>query len=215
MAKKVPISPRKNPKQSRSRSLVDSAVEAAARVLSRLGYDATSTNRVAETAGISIGSLYQYFPNKDALIGAVIDRQLDNYMRKLEEDFAGIPNLSPIQGIEIVIRHLVSAYMGNRKLLAVIFEQLPRVQRMKNILHARRHGMKLVKEAFERNRSILKVSDIDRASYVIVNAVMGVLLTAIVDDQLTMSEEEISTELIEMIQGYVLWDRVSGTEGAR
>jgi len=213
MSRKVPISPRKSPKQSRSRTLVDSAVEAAARVLSKLGYDAASTNRVAEAAGISIGSLYQYFPNKDALMAAVIDRQLADYTTKLEQEFARLPGLSPVRGIEIVIRHLVSAYLGNRKLLSVIFEQLPRTQRMKNILHARRHGIKLVKGALERNQEILKVKDIDRASYIVVNAVMGVLLTAIIDDQLAMSEEEISTELIEMIQGYVLWDRSSGLEG--
>jgi AcrR family transcriptional regulator len=210
MTKKQPISPRKSPKQSRSRSLVESAVEAAARVLSRFGYDAASTNRVAETAGISIGSLYQYFPNKDALIGAVIDKQIENYTKNLEADFAKVPDLSPMKGIEMIVRSLVSAYLGNRTLLAVIFEQLPRTHRMKNILHARRHGIKLVKATFERNREFLKVRDIDHASYIIVNSVMGVLLTAIVDDQLPLSEKQIGDELIEMIQGYVLWDRVSG-----
>src|ERR1700679_2597817 len=101
MSKKQPISPRKSPKQSRSRTLVDSAVEAAARILSKLGYDGASTNRVAEAAGISIGSLYQYFPNKDSLMGAVIDQQLANYTKKLEDEFARLSDLSPVKGIEI------------------------------------------------------------------------------------------------------------------
>jgi AcrR family transcriptional regulator len=207
MTKKPAISPRKRPKQTRSQSLVDSALEAAARILSSLGYDAASTNRVAETAGISIGSLYQYFPNKDALIGAVIDRTIEEFMKRLEKDFEGHAELSVEQGIEVVTRRLVTSYMGKRKLLSVVFEQVSRVQRMKNILHARRHGARLVKASFERNRDRIHVADVDRASYIVVNAVMGVMLTAIVDEALPLNETQLADELIDLVKGYLLWDR--------
>jgi AcrR family transcriptional regulator len=71
MPKKPPLQPRKSPIQPRSRHTVDAVIEATARVLSRHGYAGMSTNRVAEAAGVSIGSLYQYFPNKDSLIVAL------------------------------------------------------------------------------------------------------------------------------------------------
>lgn len=67
--------PRKAPKQARSVETVNVIVEAAARILEEGGHDRFSTNAVAERAGVSVGSLYQYFPSKDALIGALIVRE--------------------------------------------------------------------------------------------------------------------------------------------
>ena len=67
--------PRKAPKQARSLETVTAIVEAAARILEADGNDGFSTNAVAERAGVSVGSLYQYFPSKDALIGALIVRE--------------------------------------------------------------------------------------------------------------------------------------------
>jgi AcrR family transcriptional regulator len=69
------IRPRKQPTQSRSEDTVASIVEAAAQVLETQGFEGFNTNAVAERAGVSIGSLYQYFPNKDALTVALIRRE--------------------------------------------------------------------------------------------------------------------------------------------
>ena len=67
--------PRKTPQQARSHETVRIIVETAARILERDGRDGFSTNAVAERAGVSIGSLYQYFPRKEALLGALIMRE--------------------------------------------------------------------------------------------------------------------------------------------
>ncbi len=74
MARRPQTSPRKMASQRRSRSTVDALVEATARVLIKEGYDRASTNKIAAKAGVSIGSLYQYFPSKEALVAAVIER---------------------------------------------------------------------------------------------------------------------------------------------
>lgn len=79
---------RKKPTQRRAQETVRALVEAAARILGREGADALNTNRVAEVAGVSIGSLYQYFPSREALIGAVIDARLEEdaaLMREMVE----------------------------------------------------------------------------------------------------------------------------------
>ena len=72
---KLQLRPRKAPIQSRSQATVQAILEAAARVLARQSLPGFNTNRVAEVAGVSIGTLYQYFPNKEALIGALIERE--------------------------------------------------------------------------------------------------------------------------------------------
>ncbi len=67
--------PRKRPKQARSVETVKVLIEAAARILEENGHGGYSSNAVAERAGVSIGSFYQYFPNKNALIGALVLRE--------------------------------------------------------------------------------------------------------------------------------------------
>ncbi|EOY5379304.1 TetR/AcrR family transcriptional regulator [Cronobacter dublinensis] len=67
--------PRKLPRQARSRALVEAIIEATARIFERAGPAACTTNAVAEKAGVSIGSLYQYFPNRRALTAALVARE--------------------------------------------------------------------------------------------------------------------------------------------
>ena len=64
--------PRKSPVQARSAATVDAILEAAARILESEGFEGYTTNAIAKRAGVSIGSLYQYFPNKDAVTAALV-----------------------------------------------------------------------------------------------------------------------------------------------
>ena len=73
---KKPPNPRRRPAQDRSRHTVDCILEGAARVFDREGLDAT-TNRIAAEAGVSVGSLYEYFPDKSALLHALAKRHID------------------------------------------------------------------------------------------------------------------------------------------
>ncbi len=70
--------PRKRPSQPRSSNTMDAILEAAALVLEAGGFESYTTNHIAERAGVSIGSLYQYFPNKDAVTVALIEREASN-----------------------------------------------------------------------------------------------------------------------------------------
>ena len=93
---------RKPPSQARSRATVDAIVEAAARILSSRGWSAFTTNAVADEAGISIGSLYQYFPDKIAIVAAVRDRHL-------ADSLAAIRNAAPGEvSLDIFARRLVN-----------------------------------------------------------------------------------------------------------
>src|SRR5258708_13754921 len=74
MARRIPTILRKSASQKRSRVTVETLLDATARVLTREGSDRASTNRIAAKAGVSVGSLYQYFPNKEALVAALVAR---------------------------------------------------------------------------------------------------------------------------------------------
>jgi AcrR family transcriptional regulator len=88
---------RKTPTQQRSRALVDSIVEATGRLIATEGLDAVNTNRVAEAAGVSVGSLYQYFHDRSELIEAVVDRMSVDTLAMLNQQL----NLAAAQSIDI------------------------------------------------------------------------------------------------------------------
>src|SRR5579864_7611638 len=93
LARRPLTNPRKQASQRRSRATVDALIEATARILVREGFDKASTNRVAEEAGVSVGSLYQYFPSKEALVAAVIDRHNQDLMKVVRGAFAEVAAL--------------------------------------------------------------------------------------------------------------------------
>lgn len=79
------LTPRKAPVQARSAATIDALHVAAIQVLTREGLGRCTTTRIAERAGISVGSLYQYYPNRDALLAAVLERHLDGITSAVEK----------------------------------------------------------------------------------------------------------------------------------
>lgn len=102
------FTPRKLPKQARGRATRDAIIEAAAHIISKGGLAAYNTNAVAERAGVSIGSLYQYFPNKDALMVALIDWQQSKQLNTLK---TAVGSIDGEPDIATLIRTLVRAAM--------------------------------------------------------------------------------------------------------
>src|SRR5689334_8463633 len=88
MAHRPATKPRKLARQDRSKATVEALLGGTARVLVRDGYDRASTNRIAEAAGVNISSLYQYFPSKEALVAALIDRHLEEVFAVLGQKIA-------------------------------------------------------------------------------------------------------------------------------
>src|SRR5689334_15837534 len=141
MARRKPLTnPRKHASQRRSRATVDTLIEATARILVREGFDKASTNHIAARAGVSVGSLYQYFPSKEALVAAVIDRhqqELREVVRGALTEFAALP-------LEQAVRKLVTAGIeGHRvdpKLHRVLAEQIPRTGKLEKVEASIREG---------------------------------------------------------------------------
>ena len=114
--------------------MVDTILDAAARVLRKHGYDDTTTNRVAEIAGVSVGSVYQYFPNKEAMVHALIERH-DAAMWAVFTDHVTTAIGRPFaDAVPAVIDALFAAHLVDPDLHRVLHQQLPRVGAL-TILH--------------------------------------------------------------------------------
>lgn len=96
--------PRKAPRQARAKATCDAIIEAAARILERDGPGGITTNRVAELAGVSIGSLYQYFPNKQAILAELVRGLRDEMLKDLEQAEQAIAGHGLADAVPVVIR---------------------------------------------------------------------------------------------------------------
>lgn len=134
------IGPRKAPRQRRSQQTVDRIVEAAARVFDEAGYLRATTNEIAAEAGVSIGSLYQYFPNKDAILVEIARRHIASSVAAFDELLGGLDSGTPLnQLIGSVIDLLIYQHERDR-LHLLIAHRAPRTPAIEEELErAREH----------------------------------------------------------------------------
>jgi AcrR family transcriptional regulator len=122
IAKEAPAA-RKEPRQARSRVTVEAIVQAGTRILSDSGWAGFTTNRVSELAGVSVGSLYQYFPDKLSLLDAIRHRHLDDCLAVMRNASAhGVPaELFAARLVEAI----VAAHSVNPGLHRVLLDEAP------------------------------------------------------------------------------------------
>ncbi|EPL6456962.1 MULTISPECIES: TetR/AcrR family transcriptional regulator [Providencia] len=128
MATRIPTGHRvmrKSPKQQRSQVTVEIIVEAGARVLAHKGWANFTTNEVARTAGVSIGSLYQYFPNNLAIAEAIRKRHLDEILRVLPDIKEQEEPVSLEQHIGQLIDGLIALHSTNQNLHRILIHEVP------------------------------------------------------------------------------------------
>lgn len=121
------VTPRKLPRQARAKATVDAIVEATAQVLLEDGYDHFTTARAAERAGVSVGSLYQYFPNKAALASAVIDRCCDNFLGAFEAALAGRRRVTLAECVRAIVDVTLISHHLTPELHRIVLDLAPRI----------------------------------------------------------------------------------------
>jgi AcrR family transcriptional regulator len=206
MKRRLSTSPRKAASQARSRATVEALIEATARLLVKEGYESTSTNRVAQIAGVSIGSLYQYFPSKEALVAAVIERHNDEMMQIVRRALSKVA----FSSIDIAARELVAvminAHRVDPKLHRILVEQTPRVGRLQNVERVEREATELVRVYLDAHQNELKVKDLDVASFFCVTIVEALTHAAVVRRPEVLSNdrvEKLIDQITDLLTGYL------------
>lgn len=127
--RKPPLAPRRRPSQSRSRSTVDALLVATARVLVRRGFAGTTTNHIATVAGVSVGTLYEYFPSKDAMVHALIEAHLEQaesaFVDATNRLAGALPRISLDALGRILVDTMVELHAASPRLHRVLFEEVP------------------------------------------------------------------------------------------
>ena len=179
MARRSPVKPRKIASQERSRATVDALIEATARILVKEGFDKASTNRIAEVAGVSVGSLYQYFPGKEALVAAVIERHQQQLMQTVRSEFARVLDQPVEKAMRTLVATAVTAHRVEPELHRVLAEQIPRVGKLEELETFSRQNYVLFRAYLESHRAELRVRDLDLASFVCVTSIEALTHNAV------------------------------------
>ncbi|MGY4289560.1 AcrR family transcriptional regulator [Bradyrhizobium sp. LM2.7] len=188
MARKPPTKPRKNASQERSRATVDALVEATARVLVREGFEKASTNRIAEVAGVSVGSLYQYFPGKEALVAAVIERHNQEIMGLVRAALTEVADMPIETAVRKLVTVAIEAHRIDPKLHHVLAEQIPRTGQLKDVEAFNREVHPLVRAYLESRRKEMRKIDPGLATFICVSAIEAVAHNTVLNQAEMLSD---------------------------
>jgi AcrR family transcriptional regulator len=196
--------PRKAPKQQRSRETVDAILIATAQVLVERGYDKATTNEIARRAGVSIGSLYQYFPNKEALVAALCDRHMEEVTGQLVRRMAATRELPLSQALHGLIKLLLEHHAREPEVHRVLIEQVPRLSGSERVAEVNRFLVEAITADLQRRRERLRPKNLELAAFVLVHAVQAITHAAVLDRPSALDDDALADEIVDLVQRYLV-----------
>lgn len=200
---KVKVSPRKVPLQSRAKATVQAILEAGARVLVKEGYDRFSTNLVAATAGVSIGSLYQYYPSKEAIVAALAERTFQSELELIEQRLESVATAPIHEAARALIDAIVASHGLDPKLRHAIISQVPRVGALQKKMDVEDRVAQLVKAVLDNRSDEVRPTDLDMASFILVHAVEAAIHAALAKRPEYLKSRRFRDELTALVVGFL------------
>jgi len=201
----IPTIPRKSASQKRSKATVETLLDATARVLTRHGYDRASTNRIAETAGVSVGSLYQYFPNKEALVAALVARHNRELLELVREAVKKVASLDLATAMRELVRAAVDAHLVDPALHRIFAEQVPRMGQLAKIESLQQEAFLVMRSYLSERRDEISVSDLDVATKICVTTVEALTHEFVINkpDAPAGERDRFIDEVTRLLMGYL------------
>jgi AcrR family transcriptional regulator len=197
--------PRRLPTQARARETVRAILQAAAEVIAEYGYAAGTTNRIAARAGVSIGSLYQYFPNKDAILVALHEQHradvepiITEFMARLDD-----PAHPLAETFQAMFTQLVDLHLINPRLMQVLAEEVPRPPQVRE--HHRTEHRYFVEELARilGKRPEVRLRSLIMASHVIVKTTESLSYWLVHEAPDSLDSRAFIDEAVDLLVGYM------------
>ena len=198
---------RKRPQQQRSRQLVTSLVDATAVCIARHGLDGTTTPLIADIAGVSVGSLYQYFDGKDDLIEALVEKIAQDVTAALNAGVRASGDMKLKDMARTAIRVALMLLHSNEGLYLELVRNWYRLPTHKVADVLQQYFLELLRVYFAKHHRDLKVEDLHVKTFIIVNSTIFTVVRYLSGEHPLMTEEDIAKGLTEMVTGYLLGSR--------
>lgn len=218
-----PPAPRRHPKQQRSQELVRAIQQACLEILETQGAEKLTTHRIAEVAGVHVGSLYQYFPNKDAVVAGVYNAMLAaeaETMVAISREVAEVAERSIEETLRRIIRLECDLHLRCLRLDAPFYRKYHRAIDAPALIDAKlaAHHQPSWAEWFPRllgrHRSKLRLADLDTASFLATAALEGVLQAAVDRRPELLESEAFREDLLALLLRFLLGGDDAGGSNA-
>lgn len=200
MPRQTSTTPRKLPQQDRSKVTVDAILTATAHILTQEGYGRTTTNRIAELAGVSIGSLYQYFPSKEALVTALAEHHVNTMMAIIESKLNGLFNAPITLVLHELVKVCIAAHAIDPMLHKVLNEQVPRI----NNTNAEARVTALLRAYLELHRDQIQPQNLDLAVLIVERTVEALTHTAVIERPELLNDGQLEQEITNLLLSYLV-----------
>ncbi len=200
---------RRSPKQVRSRAIVDAIVQAGRELLAAEGERSLTTNRIAERAGVSIGSLYRYFPNKDAVLGAIYDADTGRQVADLRANQSWPIDRAPLRDAVVAI---VDFQLERHQRLLELGQDFYRAHHGEFSLGPRMGNDELEQHMLDllaRHAEVVRVRDPRQAAFMLARGASAIVRRALDERPEKLFEFAFREELIELILCYLTAERPS------
>lgn len=193
---------RRRPKQRRARQTVDAVLDAAVRVLKREGFNAITTNRIAEVAGVSIGSVYQYFPDKRAIFVALHQRHVDQIDRMVETKLIEHAASSLDDLVRAMVEGMIEAHATDPELHELLLTEVPHRADGTRDFAVRLHGAFRLAIS-SRGHELKRRRDLDKIVFIVTHMVEALSHGAVLRRPAGLSLEDAKEEVVRAVLAYL------------
>ena len=180
---------------------------AARRVLEEKGLDGLTTNYVAEVAGVSIGSVYQYFPSKEAIVATVVEHRATETREKLRQLAQSLKRTDLEGAVGEVVRWYVDRYREDRAFYRAVLPEIETVRRGDYVRDRTLQIGSMIALGLGGFGDMIRVSDVQLAGFLIASALEGAMARAVMAGDEWLDRPELPDELTTMVIGYVTTPR--------
>ena len=195
----MPDAPRKQPTQERARATVDAILMAAAHILKKEGFEQASTNQIARVAGVSIGSLYQYYPNKQAIIGELRKRNEEWFWECVSSEFERVRSLPIRPAARAMVSLLIALHASDPDFHNVLVKgQSP------NYPEAYSEAAEgFLRDYIEAHRDEIRPVDPELASFIMLRTIEALVHETTLNSPERLQDPRFAEEVTELLARYL------------
>lgn len=198
--RKSSVNPRKRPAQARSRATVDAIIQSATYILTQVGWEGLTTNSIAERAGVNIGSLYQFFPNKEAIIAELQRRHAQVTQTDLIKVLEILPQQRSLRdALYLIVEGIITEHRIAPAVHKAIHEELP-----SSVRHITEDKQKLHRQFSEALKPFMvNVPDPELSVYLMGITLHAIVHTVTADRPDLLSHQILVNEIVMLLENYL------------
>lgn len=202
MQQRIP-SQRKKPQQIRSKAMVDKILSAAEKLLLEVGINNLSTNKIAKQAGISVGSLYQYFPNKESIVAQLADHHIEQMSNQLEQVFQTFNGLTLHEMLRCLAHTALALYVPQNTLWLQLRENMGPTEVYPGTLRLWEKMRELFGEYLDQANIPINAKNQELAVYIATTSGGWLIREAMVHPSSTFTRAQLIDEFVNLIARYL------------